>query len=178
MHTSIKADAVYFEKANSKNLPSGVVVSDLMYSLGNFLQLVHHLEGAEQMYHKAIDLYTRASQLLSVADAKCKIARLWKVDREKDQEADDLLKQAMTIYEREKGTNATELVNIINQRATLCISNQKYKEAEEILLRALRIGEVQLGLNHFSIGITFIIWGVSIWDYMILTNQKKIYNNH
>jgi len=155
-----------------------------MFSLGNFLQLTHHFDGAEKMYEKAVDLYTRASQLLKVADVKCRISRLWKFNPKMDKESEVILKQAMNIYEKEKGQNAVELVVIINQIATIYETNGRYREAEEILLRGQRIG-TQLGNNNSDFATTLYHLGcvyVGLFEFdkaeELLAQSLKIFTTN
>jgi tetratricopeptide (TPR) repeat protein len=83
-------------------MPSDVILSDLYYKVGSFLEDMGKYDGALSIYLEARFLYDKASQPINVARAECAVAHIYHLKGAYKQ-AQQLFKDALERFKKEKG---------------------------------------------------------------------------
>ncbi len=88
---------------NVQSMPSDIILSDLYYKVGSFLEDMGKYDGALGIYLEARFLYDKASQPIYVARAECAVAHIYHLKGAYKQ-AQQLFKDALERFKKEKGT--------------------------------------------------------------------------
>lgn len=126
--------------------PPGAIIGDLLYRLGRFMLEMSRFTGAEAVFKRAENYYQQSSQTLSLARVQTSLAELY-FTQGKLEETELNLKKALSVYEREKGTDAEEISFICNKLGSLLTVQRKFSDALVVLQRALRIAESAFGVD-------------------------------
>ncbi len=87
---------------NVQSMPSDIILSDLYYKVGSFLEDMGKYDGALGIYLEARFLYDKASQPIHVARAECAVAHIYHLKGAYKQ-AQQLFKDALERFKKEKG---------------------------------------------------------------------------
>jgi nephrocystin-3 len=136
----------YDDVLSQGKFPPGAIIGDLLFRLGRFLYEMSKYGGSESVFKKAEHYYTKSSQTLPLARVQTSLAELY-FTQGKVEETEVQLKRALSVYEREKGTDAEEISSICNKLGSLLTVQRKYSDALVVLQRALRIAESAFGVD-------------------------------
>lgn len=148
-NTKSSADKAYAGVVNRGRFPAGIIVSDLLFDVAKFLQSVNKYDACEDMYHKSIRYYEKASQRLEVAKVYTEIATLYNLQR-RFSECERMLEQAKEIYVEEKGDSAPEIAEVMCLMGQVYLGEGKGAEALKVLQDAVVLAEHKLGSSHMS----------------------------
>jgi len=119
---------------------AGMIMSDLLYKLGCFLEEVSKYQAAEKVFVRSRDHYRNSSQYLEVAKVTSELAKLYHTQG-RYKEAETMLDSCLEIYLKQKGEDCMEVCVNLNRLGSLYTTQKRYKESKTILQRAWTICE-------------------------------------
>ncbi|KAF2077076.1 hypothetical protein CYY_001643, partial [Polysphondylium violaceum] len=129
---------------------SGLVISDLWFRIGSFLEEMSQFEGAEAIYTKCRGLYNNNSQNVEAAKVDRAMGRMYHT-MGKFEKSESTFKQALAIFTKEKGQEDLDVVLTLNLLGTCATSRRQYAEAKKMLNQAMAICESKYESNSVLI---------------------------
>jgi tetratricopeptide (TPR) repeat protein len=172
----------YREALNRHNFPSHVIVADLYYRVGQFLEDMGKYDGAEEVYGQTRFLYENNSQPIQVARVECSIARVYHlgellIDCNNLKEAEANLNRALELRQKKLGGESALTTQTVREYlywnlqvlglARLRELQGNFDEALSLAKRALSIYEKLFGPDSVEVALVLEKMG------QICNNQYK-----
>jgi nephrocystin-3 len=142
---------------------AGMIMSDLLYDVGCFLEEMAKYQGAEKAYIRSRGHYQNSSQQMEVAKVNSALAKLYHTQG-RHKEAESMFSSCLEIYLKQKGEDCMEVCVLLNRLGSLYTTQKRYAEAKTTLQRAMRISESHFGADSliaadvaYSLGVVHLV---------------------